>query len=337
MKDMKKIPLGSTGALVSAVGLGCYGMSHVYGHRDEIESIASIRAAVDLGIDLIDTADFYGNGHNETLVGTALRGLRDQVTLCTKFGYTAGADGRPEIRGDAAYVREACEASLRRLSVESIDLYYMHRPDIRVPVEETVGAMADLVKAGKVRFLGLSEIATSTLRRAAAVHPIAAVQSEYSLWSREPEERMIGACGELGVTFVGYAVLGRGFLTGKVRSLDDLPADDGRRKSPRFYPENFQRNIELVRALERMSVRLHCTPAQLALAWAMSRPRTLPLFGSERREFLAENVGAVDVRLDAADLAEIDSAMPPGAAAGPRYDVGMMSRVEHEAPVSGQQ
>jgi len=329
---MKQIPLGSTGVLVSAIGLGCYGMSHVYGHRDESESIAAIRAAVDLGIDLIDTADFYGKGHNETLVRTALRGLRDRVTLCSKFGYTADAQGRPVIRGDAPYVQQACEASLRRLGVETIDLYYMHRPDPGVPVEETVGAMADLVQAGKVRFLGLSEVATSTLRRAAAVHPIAAVQSEYSLWSREPEEKMIGACQELGATFVGYAVLGRGFLTGKVRSLDDLPADDGRRKSPRFYPENFHRNIELVQVLERMSARLGCTPAQLALAWAMSRPCTLPLFGAERREFLTENAGAVDVRLSAQDLAEIDAAMPPGAAAGPRYDAGMMSRVEQDSP-----
>ncbi|MBL0919945.1 MAG: aldo/keto reductase [Hydrogenophaga sp.] len=327
---MRRVPLGSSGIEVSALGLGCYGMSHVYGHRDEAESIEAIRAALDHGIDLIDTADFYGRGHNETLVGTALQGRRERAVLCSKFGYTRDAEGRNEIRGDAAYVREACEASLKRLGVDVIDLYYMHRLDLRVPVEETVGAMADLVRAGKVRFLGLSEISSNTLQRAAAVHPIAAVQSEYSLWSRDPEERLLGTCEELGVTFVGYAVLGRGFLTGKVRSLDDLPPDDGRRKSPRFYPENFQRNIELVHALERMSQRLACTPAQLALAWVMSRPRALPLFGAERREFLAENAGAVNVRLSTEDLAEIDAAMPPGAASGARYDADMMSRVEQD-------
>jgi len=317
---MEKRKLGA-GLTVSAMGLGCMGMSDFYGDRDEHESIATIHRALDLGIDLLDTADMYGVGRNEELVGRAIRGRRHRVVLATKFGNVRADDGRPlGISGKPDYVRKACEASLRRLGVDTIDLYYQHRVDPATPIEETVGEMAKLVREGKVRFLGLSEAAPQTIRRAHAVHPIAALQTEYSLWSREPEDELLATVRELGIGFVPYSPLGRGFLAGQIRSVDDFDPDDWRRTNPRFTGENFQRNLQLVDEIRRVAHEKGCTPAQLALAWVLAQgDDVVPIPGTKRRKYLEDNVGALDVRLTDEELARIDRVFPKGAAAGERY------------------
>ncbi len=329
MTQMPKRALGA-GLEVSAVGLGCMGMSEFYGPADEAESIATLHRALDLGMTFLDTADMYGYGDNETLVGRAVRGRRGEVVLATKFGVVRdranptarGISGRPE------YVRAACEASLRRLGVDVIDLYYQHRVDPATPIEDTVGAMADLVREGKVRFLGLSEAGADTLRRAARVHPIAALQTEYSLWTRDPEDGILAACRELGIGFVAYSPLGRGFLTGRFRRFEDLPADDFRRMSPRFQGDNFGKNLELVRHIEALAQKKGCTPSQLALAWLLAQgPDIVPIPGTKRRRYLEENAGALAVTLAADELAEIDRIAPKGVAAGLRYPAAAMAWV----------
>ena len=324
MMQMRK--LGSCGLEVSALGLGCMGMSEFYGERDEAEAIATIHRAVDLGITLIETADMYGPFTNEVLVGKAIADRRDRVVMATKFGNVRGENGEfLGIRGDAAYVREACDASLRRLGVDHIDLYYQHRVDPDTPIEETVGAMAELVKAGKVRYLGLSEAAAETIRRAHAVHPITALQTEYSLWSRDPEGAVLPTVRELGIGFVAYSPLGRGFLTGRIRRIEDLAEDDYRRFSPRFQGENFRKNLDLVAEVEAMAREKGCTPAQLALAWLLAQGDDIvPIPGTRKRSRLEENVAALDVRLTPEDLARIDRILPPGAAAGARYAEAQM-------------
>lgn len=325
---MKQRGLGAGGLVVSALGLGCMGMSEFYGPRDEYESIATLRRTLDLGVTFLDTADVYGLGRNEELVGKAIQGRRQEVVLATKFGIVrdmngnfVGISGRPE------YVRQACDASLRRLSAEVIDLYYQHRVDPDTPIEETVGAMAELVRAGKVRYLGLSEAAPATLRRAAATHPIAALQTEYSVWSREPEKEIIPTCREVGIGFVAYSPLGRGFLTGQITRIDDLAPDDWRRTSPRFQSENFQRNLELVERVRDVAAQKRCTAAQLVLAWLLAQGEDIvPIPGTKRREYLKENVGALEVTLTEADLARLAEIAPLGAAAGARYpELGMQA------------
>src|SRR2546422_2712105 len=292
---MEKRTLGSHGLVVSAIGLGCAGMSEFYGTPDEGESIATIHRALELGVNFLDTADTYGPFTNELLVGKAIKGRRDQVVLATKFGNERREDGSfVRINGRPEYVRAACDGSLRRLGVDYIDLYYQHRVDPTVPIEETVGAMAELVQQGKVRYLGLSEAAPATIRRAHVVHPISALQTEYSLWSRDPEEEIIPTCRELGVGFVPYSPLGRGFLTGRFAKLEDLPADDWRRNHPRFQGENFQRNLDLVHRIEELAREKGCTPGQLALAWVHAQGKDIvPIPGTKRRRFLEENVAAL--------------------------------------------
>jgi aryl-alcohol dehydrogenase-like predicted oxidoreductase len=315
------------GALkVSALGLGCMGMSEFYGPGDEAEAIATIHRALDLGVTLLDTADMYGVGRNEELVGRAIRGRREQVVLATKFGNVRAPDGSfVRIDGRPEYVRAACEASLRRLGVETIDLYYQHRVDPNTPIEDTVGAMAELVRAGKVRYLGLSEAAPETIRRAHAVHPITALQTEYSLWSRDPEDAILPTVRALGIGFVAYSPLGRGFLTGQIKRIEDLAADDYRRNSPRFQGENFARNLALVAEVEAMAREKGCTPAQLALAWVLAQGQDIvPIPGTKRRRYLEENLGALAVQLDAQDLERIHRILPPGAAAGTRYAAPQM-------------
>jgi aryl-alcohol dehydrogenase-like predicted oxidoreductase len=324
---MKKRKLARHGLEVSALGLGCMGMSEFYGPRDEAESIATIHRALDLGINFLDTADIYGPFTNEELVGKAIRGRRGEVVLATKFGIVRGDDPNSRsINGRPEYVRASCEGSLRRLGVDVIDLYYQHRVDPQVPIEETVGAMADLVREGKVRYLGLSEVSAATIRRAHAVHPIAALQTEYSLWSREAEEEILGTVRELGIAFVAYSPLGRGFLTGQIKRYEDFAADDYRRQSPRFQGENFARNLALVRHVETLAEQKHCTAAQLALAWVLAQgDDVIPIPGTKRRSYLEQNAAAVDIRLTPEDLRRIDEVAPRGIASGARYPEQMMS------------
>ncbi|MGY2132574.1 aldo/keto reductase [Hymenobacter sp. HD11105] len=327
---MQTRTLGRSGLQVSALGLGCMGMSDFYGQRDDEQSVRTIHRALDLGINFFDTADMYGPYLNEELVGRALHERRHEAVIATKFGIMRdpndpskrGINGRPE------YVRQACEGSLRRLSTDHIDLYYQHRVDPNTPIEETVGAMAELVQEGKVRFLGLSEASADTLRRASAVHPIAALQSEYSLWSRDPEDGILAACRELGISLVAYSPLGRGFLTGQIQRFEDLDEDDYRRNTPRFQGENFQRNLDVVARIKELATHKNCTPGQLALAWVLAQGEDIvPIPGTKRIEYLEENVGALNIQLSSEELAHIDEIAPRSAVAGMRYPEAMMGSV----------
>ena len=327
---MQSRPLGTRGLTVSALGLGCMGMSEFYGAADEAESVATIHRALDLGIDFFDTADMYGVGHNERLVGRALRDRRERAVIATKFGIVRDPDdpGKRSISGKPDYVRAACDASLQRLGVDHIDLYYQHRVDPHTPVEETLGAMAELVQAGKVRYLGLSEAGPKTLRRAHAIHPIAALQTEYSLWSRDPEDEVLPTCRELGIGFVAYSPLGRGFLTGQIKTFDDLAPDDFRRSSPRYQGENFARNLDLVGRIEEIAREKNCTPAQLALAWVLAQGDDIvPIPGTKRRAYLEENVRSLDLTLTPDDLRRIVAAAPRGAVSGGRYNEQMAALI----------
>jgi aryl-alcohol dehydrogenase-like predicted oxidoreductase len=326
---MKKRQLGKGGPEVSAIGLGCMGMSEFYGSTDEQESIATIHHALDEGVCFLDTADMYGSGRNEELVGKAIRDRRNEVFLATKFGNVRGPNGEfAGVRGDPDYVRQACDASLKRLGVDVIDLYYQHRVDTNVPIEETVGAMAELVKAGKVRYLGLSEAAPETIRKAHSTHKITAVQTELSLWSRDAEEGVLPTVRELGIGYVAYSPLGRGFLTGQFRSPEEFPEDDYRRFHPRFTGDNFEKNIALVGEVEDMAREKGCTTAQLALAWVLAQgDDVVPIPGTKRRKYLDENIAAVDIQLSDDDLKRLDQILPPGAAAGERYHARGMETV----------
>jgi aryl-alcohol dehydrogenase-like predicted oxidoreductase len=334
MTEMQKRRLGGEGLEVSALGLGCMGMSEFYVERNdaartEAESIAVIHRALELGIDFLDTADMYGPFTNERLVGRAIQGRREGIVVATKFGNQRGEDGSHlGINGRPEYVRRACDASLQRLGVDHIDLYYQHRVDKSVPIEETVGAMADLVRQGKVRFLGLSEAAPATIRRAHGEFPISALQNEYSLWTRDYEDEVIPTCRGLGIGFVAFSPLGRGFLTGRFHSPDDFPPDDYRRSSPRFMGENFQKNLDLVARVEQIAKRKKCTPSQLALAWVLAQGDDIvPIPGTKQRRYLEQNVHALDVELTAADLEEINEVAPQGVAAGARYNEAGMRTI----------
>ena len=326
---MKQIKLGSQGFTVSQLGLGCMGMSEFYGSRDDEESIATIHRALDLDITFLDTSDIYGPYTNEVLVGRAISGRRNDVQLATKFGIVRTGDPASRgVNGKPDYVRSCCEASLKRLNVEVIDLYYQHRVDPNTPIEETVGAMAELVKEGKVRYLGLSEAAPATIRRAHATHPITALQTEYSLWSREPEEKILPTLRQLGIGLVPYSPLGRGFLTDQIKSPDDFGVDDYRRNSPRFQGENFKKNLDLVGRIEKLAAAKGCTVSQLALAWVLAQGDDLaPIPGTKRRKYLEENAGAVKVHLSATDLQQLDDIAPHGSAAGDRYPAAAMQAV----------
>jgi aryl-alcohol dehydrogenase-like predicted oxidoreductase len=328
---MQHRTLGTQGLETSAMGLGCMGMSEFYGDRsDHGESVATIHRALELGVNFLDTADMYGPHTNEQLVGKAIKGKRDQFVIATKFGIVRDPDDplKRGINGRPEYVRASVEGSLKRLGIDTIDLYYQHRVDINTPIEDTVGAMADLVRAGKIRYIGLSEAGPETLRRAAAVHPISALQTEYSLWSREPEDEIIPTCRTLGIGFIPYAPLGRGFLTGAYKSIEDFRSDDFRRNSPRFQGENFEKNLELVRHIERLATEKGCTPSQLALAWVLAQGDDMvPIPGTKHRRYLEENVGALGVTLSRADLDRIDEIAPKGAASGDRYHAEAMKLI----------
>ncbi len=326
---MKLRTLGNSGRKISAIGLGCTGMSHAYGKADDQESMVTIARAVELGINFFDSSDAYGNGHNEELLGRAIKARRNSLIICTKFGNLRDSRGQPAgINGQPEYVPAACEACLKRLGLDFIDLYYLHRVDPKVPIEDTVSAMAKLVEQGKVRYLGLSEAGAQTLHRAHAVHPIPALQTEYSLWTRDAEKEWLPACRELGITYVAYGPLGRGFLSGKIRSPNSLGFDDRRRRSPRFRSENLTRNVSLLKPLEEIAAASGCTPAQIALAWVLAQGEDIvPIPGTKRRPYLEENVRAVDIKLQDSDLKKLDEAFTPGSTAGTHYAAHQMANM----------